>query len=107
MEMTRRTFLTATAATTAVAATNALALDKWGRDRDWTGDPTVTYPEPAWEVFDKRFSGRQGNATLQRIWHGMGNNAALWLEGSETGAALSAAISRIIACCAGRRTTAT
>jgi gluconolactonase len=81
MELTRRTFLTAAAATTAVAATNALALDKWGRDRDWTGEATVTYPEPAWEVKDKRFTARQGNATLQRIWHGMGDNAALWCEG--------------------------
>jgi gluconolactonase len=30
---------------------------------------------------DKSFSGRQGNATLQRIWHGTGNDAALWCEG--------------------------
>ena len=81
MELTRRAFLAGAAATTAAAATNVLAADKWGRDRDWTGEATVTYPEPAWEVFDKRFSARQGNATLQRIWHGMGDNAALWLEG--------------------------
>jgi hypothetical protein len=32
-------------------------------------------------VLDKRFSGRQGNATLQRIWHGQGHDAALWCEG--------------------------
>lgn len=81
MELTRRAFLTAAAATTAAAASNAFALDKFGRDRDWTGNAPVTYPEPAWEVLDKRFSGRQGNATLQRIWHGMGNDAALWCEG--------------------------
>ena len=81
MELTRRAFLAGAAATTAAAATNVLAADKWGRDRDWTGEATVTYPEPAWEVMDKRFSGRQGNATLQRIWHGMGDNAALWCEG--------------------------
>src|SRR6266516_3256257 len=52
-----------------------------GRDRDWTGETPVTYPEPAFEVTDKRFTGRQGNATLQRIWHGMGNDRALWCEG--------------------------
>ena len=39
-------------------------------------DP-VTY-EPAFEVMDKRFTGKQGNSTLQRIWHGTGNDAALW-----------------------------
>jgi gluconolactonase len=81
MEMTRRAFLTTTAVGTAAAASNALALDKFARDRDWTAEATVTYPEPAWEVMDKRFKGRQGNATLQRIWHGMGHNAALWCEG--------------------------
>jgi gluconolactonase len=73
--------LTATAVTTAAVASGAFAEDKFGRDRDWTGNATVTYPEPAWEVMDKRFTARQGNATLQRIWHGMGHNAALWLEG--------------------------
>ena len=81
MELSRRAFLTAAAATTVAAATDVLALDPFGRDRDWTGDATVTYPEPAWEVKDKRFSGRQGNSTLQRIWHGTGNDAALWCEG--------------------------
>src|SRR5207253_1217295 len=35
----------------------------------------------AFEVHDKRFTGRQGNATLQRIWHGMGNDRALCCEG--------------------------
>src|SRR6266566_926740 len=68
METSRRNFL-------------ASAADKFGRDRDWTVDTTVTYPEPAWEVRDKRFTGVQGNATLQRIWHGMGNDRALWCEG--------------------------
>jgi gluconolactonase len=83
MELSRRKFLTATAATTAAATLSPLAsaADKFGRDRDWTGVGTVTYPEPAWEVMDKRFSGRQGNATLQRIWHGMDHDAALWNEG--------------------------
>src|SRR5207245_243943 len=83
METSRRNFLAAAAATVGTAATTPLALaaDKFGRDRDWTGDTTVTYPEPAWEVRDKRFTGVQGNATLQRIWHGMGNDRALWCEG--------------------------
>ena len=82
--MSRRSFLATAAASAAVAATAGSAFagtDKFGRDRDWTGNDPVTYPEPAFEVKDKRFSGRQGNATLQRIWHGSGNDAALWCEG--------------------------
>jgi gluconolactonase len=82
--MSRRSFLATAAASAAVAATASSAFagtDKFGRDRDWTGTEAVTYPEPAFEVKDKRFSGRQGNATLQRIWHGSGNDAALWCEG--------------------------
>ncbi|MFP6590161.1 MAG: SMP-30/gluconolactonase/LRE family protein [Candidatus Latescibacterota bacterium] len=55
--------------------------DPFGRDRDWTGNTPVSYPDPAWEVVDSRFTGRQGNATLQRIWHGDGHDAALWVEG--------------------------
>ncbi len=80
----RRDFLTRTAAATVAIAASPLAIagtDKFGRDRDWTGNDPITYPEPAFEVKDKRFSGRQGNATLQRIWHGMGNDASLWNEG--------------------------
>jgi gluconolactonase len=83
--MSRRNFLATAAASAAVVATApsvlAAGTDKFGRDRDWTGNDPVTYPEPAFEVKDKRFSGRQGNATLQRIWHGSGNDAALWCEG--------------------------
>jgi gluconolactonase len=81
MQVTRRSFLTAAAATGVAAASNAFALNKYATDRDWTGEVTVTYPDPAWEVVDKRFSARQGNATLQRIWHGMGPAASLWHEG--------------------------
>jgi gluconolactonase len=82
MEFTRRSFLATAAATAAATATSAFAgTDKFGRDRDWTGDDPVTYPEPAFEVLDKRFTGRQGNSTLQRIWHGRGHDAALWCEG--------------------------
>src|SRR5207247_10566046 len=83
MEMNRRNFLATAgvAAATAATASLASAADKFGRDRDWTGETPVTYPEPAFEVTDKRFTGRQGNATLQRIWHGMGNDRAPWCEG--------------------------
>ncbi|WP_305075604.1 SMP-30/gluconolactonase/LRE family protein [Propionivibrio sp.] len=80
--LSRRGFLATTAASASLLATSAFAgTDKFARDRDWTGEAPVTYPEPAWEVLDKRFTGRQGNATLQRIWHGKGHNAALWCEG--------------------------
>src|SRR5262249_38693101 len=83
METSRRTFLTTAAAMAATAATAPLssAADKFARDRDSTGRTPITYPEPAWEVKDQRFTGMQGNATLQRIWHGMGNDRALWCEG--------------------------
>src|SRR5262245_36716463 len=112
METSRRTFLTTAAVMAATAATAPLssAADKFARDRDWTGETPITYPEPAWEVKDQRFTGMQGNATLQRIWHGMGNDRALGAKarcGWETGAASSGATSRTIARCAGSRTTAT
>src|SRR5207247_11348689 len=110
MDKGRREFLTAAAATTAAMATSAHGADKFGRDRDWTGNETVTHPEPAFEVIDKRFTGRQGNATLQRIWHGMGNDKALWCEGpvwmGDWGACCGATY-RITASSAGPRTTGT
>src|SRR5262245_62745709 len=81
MDKGRREFLTVAAASTAAIATNAFGADKFARDRDWTTTMPVTYPEPAWEVKDKRFKAQQGNATLQRIWHGVGHDAALWCEG--------------------------
>jgi gluconolactonase len=83
MDTSKRGFLRAAAASAAAVGTAAYgaSTDKFGRDRDWSGAETVTYPEPAFEVRDKRFAGRQGNATLQRIWHGMGPDAALWCEG--------------------------
>jgi gluconolactonase len=79
----RRSFLaSAVAGVAAVTASAAgAAEDKFMQHRDWTGQATVSYPEPAFEVFDKRFNGRQGNATLQRIWHGQGHDAGLWCEG--------------------------
>jgi gluconolactonase len=83
IDSSKRGFLRAAAASAAAAGTAAFAAgtDKFGRDRDWTGNEPVSYPEPAFEVRDRRFTGRQGNATLQRIWHGMGHDAALWCEG--------------------------
>lgn len=76
MQAARRSFLAAAAAVTAAAAGSAMGADKWGRDRDWTGNVPVSYPEPAWEIMDKKFGGRQGNAKLERLWTG-----GLWLEG--------------------------
>ena len=83
--LARREFLasaaTAVIATATSSALGAGAVDKFQQNRDWTGNTPVSYPEPAFEVLDKRFSGRQGNATLQRIWHGQGHDSALWCEG--------------------------
>jgi len=78
MEVSRRSFLTTAAATAAATAIAPLAsaADKWGRDRDWTAVTPLTYPEPAWEVYDKRFTGMQGNSPLKRLWTG-----SLWAEG--------------------------
>jgi gluconolactonase len=76
MQSARQSFLAAAAAVTAGAATGALGADKWGRDRDWTGNVPVSCPEPAWEIMDKKFGGRQGNEKLVRPWTG-----GLWLEG--------------------------
>ena len=83
LSLARRGFLASAAAgvAAATATVTASANDKFQQGRDWTGNHPVTYPEPAFEVLDKRFSGRQGNATLQRIWHGQGHDAALWCEG--------------------------
>ena len=83
IDSSRRSVLRAAVASAAAVGTAAFAAgtDKFGRDRDWTGNEPVTYPEPAFELRDQRFTGRQGNSTLQRIWHGTGNDAALWCEG--------------------------
>ncbi len=80
--LARRDFLRASVAGAALSTAAAFAgTDKFGRDRDWTGNIPVSYPEPAFEIFDKRFNGFQANATLQRLWHGTGPDAALWCEG--------------------------
>ncbi len=79
----RRGFLAAAAASAAAVPIAALAAgtDQFGRDRDWTGAEAVSYPERAFEIKDKAFGGKQGNATLQRFWHGTGADAAGWCEG--------------------------
>jgi len=82
--MSRRGFLSAAAGSAVIAGTVSSAFagtDKFGRDRDWTGAEPVLYPDPAWEVKDKRFSGRLVQAPLQRIWHGSGMDTGLWCEG--------------------------
>jgi len=106
MEISRRSFLTTAAATTAIAAT--ICAGPWTNGdatRDWTGNTPVSYPEPAWEIMDKKFGGRQGNAKLERLWTG-----ALWLEGpvymGDWKCFPVQRHSQPIACCAGTRTTA-
>lgn len=82
--MSRRAFLSTATALGVATGSAGLALagtDRFGRDRDWTGIESVAYPEPAWEVNDKRFTARLGNAPLQRLWHGVGSDSALWCEG--------------------------
>jgi gluconolactonase len=84
VEMSRRTFFRNVAVSAAaIAPINAAVggVDKFARDRDWTGTQPVTYPDPAWEVKDKRFTARQPETPLLRIWHGSGNDTALWSEG--------------------------
>jgi gluconolactonase len=86
MSLARRGFLASAAAgvAAATATVTASANDKFQQGRDWTGNHPVTYPEPApLRVFlDKRFSGRQGDATLQSAF-GTAKAATrhLWCEG--------------------------
>ena len=81
--VSRRTFLSAAAASAAAGsiATAAAGTDRFGRDRDWSGTEPELYPDPAWEVKDKRFTGELTQAPLQRIWHGVGTDTGLWCEG--------------------------
>lgn len=83
-DVSRRAFVTSAAAIGAAVTPLGAAMagtDRFGRDRDWSGGEPISYPDPAWEVKDPRFTGRLGNAPLQRLWHGVGNDAALWCEG--------------------------
>jgi len=82
--MSRRIFLSAAASSAAAAGSIGVAAagtDRFGRDRDWSGNDPLTYPDPAWEVKDKRFTGMLTQAPLQRIWHGIGPDTGLWCEG--------------------------
>jgi gluconolactonase len=84
VEMSRRQFLAAAGASAALVAPLSSALadtDKFARDRDWSGNGGVTFPDPAWEVKDKRFTGVQFETPMLRIWHRSGNETALWSEG--------------------------
>jgi gluconolactonase len=83
-ELSRRRFLSAAAVSAAVAGSIGAAVagtDKFGRDRDWSGTVPEVYPDPAWEVKDKRFTGNLTQAPLQRIWHGVGGDSGYWCEG--------------------------
>jgi gluconolactonase len=82
--VSRRSLLAVAAASAACVAAVGPAFassDKFARDRDWTGTEPVSFPDPAWEVNDSRFTGRQNETPLLRIWHGGGNDGALWSEG--------------------------
>ena len=86
LSLSRRGFLSKATLAGVATAGGARAMaagggDKFHQHRDWSGQVPVSYPEPAFEVLDKRFKGHIGNATLQRIWHGTGHDAALWCEG--------------------------
>jgi gluconolactonase len=77
----RRNFLSAAAAAAGSIGVAVAGTDKFGRDRDWSGTDPLSYPDPAWEVKDKRFTGMLTQAPLQRIWHGVGTDTGLWCEG--------------------------
>jgi gluconolactonase len=82
--LSRRQFLSSSVASAAIAAPLSAALsgtDKFARDRDWSGNEAVSYPEPAWEIKDQRFSAYLPSSPLQRLWHGVGTDAGLWCEG--------------------------
>jgi gluconolactonase len=82
--MSRRAFLSTAAVSAAIATpiSGALAAgDVYGRDRDWSALTPVSYPEPAWEIKDKRFNANIASSPLQRLWHGVGTDTAYWCEG--------------------------
>lgn len=84
VNISRREFLAAAGISAASIAPLGSALaesDKFARDRDWSGNGVVSFPDPAWEVKDKRFTGMQFETPLLRIWHRSGNETALWSEG--------------------------
>lgn len=68
---TRRSFIGAAVATTALAAR------AFAEDRDWSGRAPTRYPEPDVEVLDPRFARYKiANTPIQRLHTGM-----LWAEG--------------------------
>jgi len=76
--MERRTFLTgAAAAATAAAVSAPLTSRSAHADRLPLGNlPDTRYPDPRVEVVDKRFTGKVGNAAIERIATGF-----RWAEG--------------------------
>jgi gluconolactonase len=82
----RRHFLrtAAAAAASSITVVPALAQDSKSDPpgttpppRDWNDPATVVYPDPAFEVFDKRFAKyNAGTTSLRRIWTG-----GVWTEG--------------------------
>jgi gluconolactonase len=50
--------------------------DPWGLSRDWRESDPAIYPEPAWQLLDRRFDGCLPHAPLRRLWTG-----AVWTEG--------------------------
>ena len=80
--LNRRTLLSGAAfgAVGGLAARSALAAPSIPSGalppaRDWRDPASVSYPDPAIEVFDPRFK-RVGNAEIERLWTG-----ARWAEG--------------------------
>jgi gluconolactonase len=90
----RRTLLGAAAATAAAALAPSASADEPKpatprpamqpqpvlplRDRDWSGNRPVRYPDPDIIVLDKRFAKYKiGNTSIQRLFTGM-----LWAEGT-------------------------
>ena len=80
--MNRRFFIRAAAATaaTSLAAPVLAQSDPPGTTpppRDWNDPSTALYPDPAFEIFDKRFAKYSGGtAGLVRVWTG-----GVWTEG--------------------------
>ncbi|MBI3879505.1 MAG: SMP-30/gluconolactonase/LRE family protein [Verrucomicrobia bacterium] len=73
--LSRRSFLTATAATTA----GLLAANKLSAERDWSGKTPTRYPDQDILSLDPKFDKYKiGNTPLQRIYH---SDSMMWAEG--------------------------
>lgn len=78
--MNRRFFMRAAMATAALPVAAKAQSDPAGTmppPRDWNDPSTAIYPDPAFEIFDKRFAKYSGGTTgLVRVWTG-----GVWTEG--------------------------